>query len=73
MRGNTYEIPRFVRCKNKEKIYVKENNYTRQYLNGSAVCLHPWSCKNYIILKKSVIKNGNNIILSLIIIRIKYN
>ena len=34
---NTNEIPRIVRCKNKEKIYIKENkSHTKQYLRGSA-------------------------------------
>jgi len=33
------EIPRSVRCKNREKNICKENNYTRQYLRSSTICL----------------------------------
>ena len=40
---NIHEISKFVRFKNREKIYGKENNHTRQYLHGLTIFLHPWS------------------------------
>ena len=43
------EIPRSMRCKNKEKNICKENNYTRQYIRGSAICLHLQSCSDFTI------------------------
>ena len=53
MKGNIHEIPRSMRCKNRgKKICVKENNFTRQYLCGSAICLCPQSYKDFIIIKE---------------------
>ena len=50
-------ILRSVRCKNREKIYAKENNYTRQYLRGSAICLHPHSWSDFTIIKSNTISS----------------
>ena len=43
------KIPRFVRCKNKEK---NKNNYTRQYLRGSAIYLCSQNCRDFTVLKE---------------------
>ena len=42
-KGNIHEISKFVRFKNREKIYGKENNHIIQYLHGLTICLRPWS------------------------------
>ena len=42
---NIHKILIFVRCKNREKIYYKENNHIKQYLRNLTICLHSWSYK----------------------------
>jgi len=34
---------------NKEKKCVKENNHTKQYLCGLAICLRPRNCSDFTI------------------------
>ena len=51
--GNMYEIPRLVRCKNREKYMPKKKkSHTRQYLHDSAICLRPRSYRDFTILRE---------------------
>ena len=54
LKENIHEIPKFVRCKNREKICTKENNDTRQYLHCLAICLCSWSCRDSLFLGKNI-------------------
>ena len=50
--------------KNKiEKTHAKEKIITRtkQYLRGSAICLHPRSCKDFTIIREKSTKCGNTV------------
>ena len=52
---NINEILRYVKCKNRrKKKWVKENNYIRQYLHGSAICLRQRECNDFIIHKEKI-------------------
>ena len=51
--------PKFQTCekqKNREKKNIKRKiiTRTRQYLRGSAICLRPQSCRDFIIIKKKL-------------------
>ena len=51
-KSNKYEILRFVRCKNREKICTKKKNHIRQYLRSSVICLRLQSCRDFTIHKE---------------------
>ena len=47
----------------------KKITHTRQYLRGSAICIHPWSCRDFTIIREKLqsaatvfhsLKNDNN-------------
>ena len=41
-----------VRDKNRENTTKKTITRTRQYLRGSVICLHSWSCSDFTIIKE---------------------
>ena len=50
-----------MRKKKIEKTYAKEKKIItriRQYLHGSEICLHPWNCKDFTIIKEKIYKCG---------------
>ena len=52
--------------KNRENAcQIKAITRTKQYLHGSTICLHPWSCRDFTIIKEKNIKCGYNIFFSL--------
>ena len=38
---------------------------TKQYLRGSAICLRPWNCRDFTIIKEKNIKCGSKVFQSL--------
>ena len=47
--GNIHEIPTFVRCKNRKKKFIKENNHPKQYLRSSIIYLYLLNCSDFTI------------------------
>ena len=51
--GNWTEFPTCEKQKNRENTRQRKTiTRTRQYLCGSAICLRPWSCRDFTIIRK---------------------
>ena len=56
LKGIKHKILRSVRCKIEEKYVPKKNNHIRQYLCGSTICLHLWSCSTVFLSQNQLTK-----------------
>ena len=55
-----------VRNKNRENTRKKKTiTHIRQYLHGSAICLHLWNCRDFTIIKEKIYKCGSIVFQSL--------